>query len=74
MYTYIELKYFPLLKKKSVVIHLFTCFFSRDRNHVIGLLKRFPNMDMEALKAKYPDVDIDRCKASSKARGHYVPE
>ncbi|GLV39246.1 mitochondrial ribosomal protein L47 [Carabus blaptoides fortunei] len=47
---------------------------NRDRNHVIGLLKRFPNMDMEALKAKYPDVDIDRCKASHKARGHYVPE
>ncbi|XP_017774335.1 PREDICTED: 39S ribosomal protein L47, mitochondrial [Nicrophorus vespilloides] len=47
---------------------------TRDFNHVIGLLKRFPDMDMEALKAKYPDVDIDKAKRSRKCRGHFVPK
>ncbi|KAB0797327.1 hypothetical protein PPYR_08321 [Photinus pyralis] len=38
----------------------------RDFNHVIGLLNRFPKMDMEALKEQYPDVDIEKAKASRK--------
>ncbi|KAK4880264.1 hypothetical protein RN001_008410 [Aquatica leii] len=36
----------------------------RNFNHVIGLLNRFPKMDMEALKEQYPDVDIEKAKAS----------
>ncbi|KAF5281279.1 hypothetical protein FQA39_LY05165 [Lamprigera yunnana] len=38
----------------------------RDFNHVIGLLNRFPKMDMDALKDQYPDVDIEKAKASRK--------
>lgn len=40
----------------------------------MGLLRRFPNMDMEALKEQYPDVDIEKCKANPRARGHFVPK
>lgn len=47
---------------------------SRDRNHVMGLLKRFPNMDLEAVKEQYPDVDIKKCLENKKSRGHFVPE
>lgn len=46
---------------------------NRDFNHVQQLLKRFPNMDMEKLKAEYPNVDIEKAKRSKKARGHYMP-
>ncbi|XP_068905116.1 large ribosomal subunit protein uL29m [Tenebrio molitor] len=46
----------------------------RNFNHVIGLLKRFPNMDMDALREQYPDVDIEKAKASRKYRGHFVPQ
>ncbi|KAK9869655.1 hypothetical protein WA026_003403 [Henosepilachna vigintioctopunctata] len=42
---------------------------TRDFNHVIGLLNRFPNMDMEALKGQYPDVDIEKAKRSRKYKG-----
>ncbi|XP_060517701.1 large ribosomal subunit protein uL29m [Cylas formicarius] len=45
----------------------------RDFNHVIGLMNRFPNMDMQALKEQYPNVDIDKAKKSRKYRGDYVP-
>lgn len=38
----------------------------RNFNHVIGLLNRFPKMDMEALKKEYPDVDIEKAKGSRK--------
>ncbi|CAK1553807.1 unnamed protein product [Leptosia nina] len=47
---------------------------NRDFNHVQQLLKRFPNMDMDALKAAYPDVDLEKAKQSKKSRGHYVPK
>lgn len=47
---------------------------NRDFNHVQQLLKRFPDMDMEKLKAEYPNVDIDKAKISKKARGHYFPK
>lgn len=46
---------------------------NRNFNHVQHLLKRFPNMSMDVLKAEYPDVDIDKAKISKKSRGHYVP-
>ncbi|XP_047986027.1 39S ribosomal protein L47, mitochondrial [Leguminivora glycinivorella] len=47
---------------------------NRDFHHVQHLLKRFPDMDMEKLKAEYPDVDIERAKRSRKARGHFMPK
>ncbi|CAH0728894.1 unnamed protein product, partial [Brenthis ino] len=46
---------------------------NRDFNHVQQLLKRFPNMDLEKLKAEYPNVDIEKAKRSKKARGHCMP-
>ncbi|XP_075970799.1 mitochondrial ribosomal protein L47 [Anticarsia gemmatalis] len=47
---------------------------NRDYSHVQQLLKRFPNMDMDALKAQYPDVDIEKAKRTKKARGHFMPQ
>lgn len=47
---------------------------NRAFNHVQQLLKRFPNMDMEVLKAEYPNVDIEKAKRTKKARGHYMPK
>ncbi|KAJ8955541.1 hypothetical protein NQ318_001371 [Aromia moschata] len=47
---------------------------TRDFNHVIGLLNRFPDLDMEALKEQYPDVDIEKAKASRKYGGHFAPK
>lgn len=37
------------------------------------LMRRFPNMDMEAVKQQYPSVDIEKIKNYNKTRGHYVP-
>lgn len=36
-------------------------------------MKKFPNLDLEAVKEQFPDVDIEAIKASKKARGHVVP-
>ncbi|XP_053602764.1 large ribosomal subunit protein uL29m [Plodia interpunctella] len=47
---------------------------NRDYNHVQHLLKRFPNMNMETLKAEYPNVDIEKAKRTKKARGHFDPK
>ncbi|KAJ8920707.1 hypothetical protein NQ315_004846 [Exocentrus adspersus] len=46
----------------------------RDFNHVIHLLNRFPDMDMQALKEQYPNVDIEKAKASRKYGGHFAPK
>ncbi|XP_015364705.1 PREDICTED: 39S ribosomal protein L47, mitochondrial [Diuraphis noxia] len=46
---------------------------NRDRNHVMHLMKRYPNMDMDAVKQQYPTVDIEKIKNYHKVRGHYVP-
>jgi len=46
----------------------------RDFNHVIGLLNRFPNLDREALKKQYPDVDVEKAKLSRKYGGHFDPK
>lgn len=29
-----------------------------DRGHIKKLFKAFPNLDMEALQAEYPDIDV----------------
>nr|CAG4652158.1 EOG090X0DBE [Triops cancriformis] len=44
---------------------------SRQKNHVLGLLKRFPNLDEEAVQAKYPDVDIAELRKHKRSRGHF---
>jgi len=46
----------------------------RDFNHVISLMNRFPNLDMDALKQQYPDVDIEKAKNSRKYGGHFAPK
>ncbi|PSN33762.1 hypothetical protein C0J52_21676 [Blattella germanica] len=43
----------------------------RDLNHVLGLLKRFPNLDEEAVKEQYPSVDIQKIRYHKKTRGHH---
>lgn len=63
----------------SLFILIFTYFnplfflcYSRDRNHVMHLLKRFPNMDRSTINAKYPNVDVEKLVRSGKTRGHFV--
>jgi len=40
---------------------------NRDRNHVMHLIKRYPNMNMEAVKKQYPSVDIEKNKKLSQS-------
>lgn len=47
---------------------------NRDRNEVVHLMQRFPNMDKQKLQAKYPHVNIDRLEKLDKFRHHYVPK
>lgn len=46
---------------------------NRERNEVMHLLKRFPNMDRVALAGKYPSVDVEKLYKLDKIRGNYVP-
>ncbi|KAK2581581.1 hypothetical protein KPH14_002090 [Odynerus spinipes] len=46
---------------------------NRDTKHAITLMRRFPNLDIEALKEKYPLADIEKAKHHKKAQGHFVP-
>ncbi|XP_050536093.1 39S ribosomal protein L47, mitochondrial [Daktulosphaira vitifoliae] len=46
---------------------------NRDKNHVMHLMKRYPNLDMEAVKQQFPSVDIEKIKDYKKARGHFAP-
>lgn len=80
---YLERKYLEKKRKRKYVIQLgydfietetFFIYFSRDRNHVMGLMKRFPNLDIEAVKEEYPEVDIDKCRQAKKARGNFLPK
>ena len=43
----------------------------RQHRHVVGLLKRFPELDLELLKQKYPDVDLDRARRDKRAQGNH---
>ncbi|XP_060650259.1 large ribosomal subunit protein uL29m [Drosophila nasuta] len=45
---------------------------NRSRNEVMMTLRRNPNIDLQMLKRKYPDVDIDKLLSQDKTRGHYV--
>lgn len=44
---------------------------NRERNEVMGLLKRYPSMDRATIGAKYPSVDIDKMLKYDKIRGNY---
>ncbi|XP_015182904.1 PREDICTED: 39S ribosomal protein L47, mitochondrial [Polistes dominula] len=46
---------------------------NREFNQAMVLLRRFPNLDIEALKEKYPSVDIEKAKRRRKAQGHFTP-
>jgi len=37
------------------------------------LIRKFPNLDLKAVKEQFPDVDIEKVKTSKRARGHIVP-
>ncbi|PNF21501.1 hypothetical protein B7P43_G13515 [Cryptotermes secundus] len=43
---------------------------NRERNHVMGLMKRFPNLDLQAVKEQFPSVDIEKIRYHKKTRGH----
>jgi large subunit ribosomal protein L47 len=47
---------------------------NRDRNEVVHMLKRNPELSKDMLQQKYPDVNIDRLVKLDKARGHFVPK
>lgn len=55
----------------NIKTYYFSC--SRSRNEVMMLLRRNPNMDVDFLKRKFPNVNIDKLMESDKIRGHYVP-
>lgn len=38
------------------------------------LLSRFPNIDRDVLKRRYPDVDIDKIDRNDLAPGHFLPK
>lgn len=47
---------------------------NRQNNQVAVLMRIFPNLDLEAVKEKYPDANIDKLKCSRKTDGHFVRE
>lgn len=47
---------------------------NRDRNEVINLLKRNPNLDRRTLQTKFPEVNIERLEKIDAFKGHYVPK
>ncbi|CAD6995829.1 39S ribosomal protein L47, mitochondrial [Ceratitis capitata] len=47
---------------------------NRSRNEVMMLLRRNPNIDVQVLRSKYPNVDIDKLLRDDKTRGHFVPK
>lgn len=47
---------------------------NRDRNQVMHLLRRNPNMDRQVLAEKFPGVDIEKLVRDDKIRGHFIPK
>ncbi|XP_067647666.1 large ribosomal subunit protein uL29m [Eurosta solidaginis] len=47
---------------------------NRSRNEVMMLLRRNPNIDLEMLGRKYPNVNVNKLLRDDKTRGHYVPK
>jgi large subunit ribosomal protein L47 len=45
---------------------------NRDKNHVIRLLRRYPNIDRGVLEQNYPSVNLNLLHKKDKFRGHYI--
>ncbi|KAF0291082.1 39S ribosomal protein L47, mitochondrial [Amphibalanus amphitrite] len=43
----------------------------RRHRHVVGLLRRFPDLDLDMLREQYPDVDMDRVRRDKRIRGNH---
>ncbi|TGZ58402.1 large ribosomal subunit protein uL29m [Temnothorax longispinosus] len=46
---------------------------TRDNNRVAMLMRKFPNLDLEAVKEQFPNVNVEKVKESRRARSHTVP-
>lgn len=49
----------------------FLYLIRRQKQEAMMLLKMFPKLDMEALQAKYPDIDINKLKVNKKTLGNH---
>ena len=49
----------------------FLYLIRRQKQEAMMLLKMFPKLDMEALQAKYPDIDINKLKVQKKTLGNH---
>ncbi|XP_032672799.1 39S ribosomal protein L47, mitochondrial [Odontomachus brunneus] len=47
---------------------------NREIRRATVLLRRFPNMNLEALKKQYPNVNVEKTKIFDGARSHTVPQ
>lgn len=41
--------------------------------YVLELMKRFPNVDLQLLQEKYPELDIEKLSKTKEAQGHRLP-
>lgn len=46
---------------------------NRDRNEVMHLLRRNPNLSKDLLAERFPHVDIKKLVREDKIKGHFVP-
>jgi len=46
---------------------------NRDRNQVVHLMRRFPNVSHDLLAKRYPTVDLKKIVREDKARNHFSP-
>lgn len=67
-------EYFWKKKFNFCLIYYTIFYYSRDRNQVMHLLRRYPNIDKNTLSQKYPSVDIGNLIRNDKCRGHFIPE
>lgn len=65
-------EFLKLYREKHYMVHRRSR--NRARNHVIRLLRRYPDIDRDVLKQKYPSVNIENLNKKDKFRGHYVPK
>lgn len=47
---------------------------TRDKNHVIRLLARFPDLDRKLMAEKYPHINFKLLELKDRTRGHFVPK
>ncbi|KAH8418485.1 hypothetical protein KR009_005228 [Drosophila setifemur] len=62
-----------LLKYREQLYNAKRMAKNRSRNEVVMILRRNPDFDLEVLRRKFPDVNIEKLRNEDKARGHYVP-